>query len=483
MSFDCRVLVLDDEESIRFSLSEILTRQGYRVEAHGDPFAALAALESFAPHVVVADYALPNMDGLEFMARVLRQSPDTVVIFMTAYGTEELAVEAMKAGAYDYFKKPFSNDAVLVSIAKAREKLELQAENRRLRDESGEEARRTFIGTSPAITAVFDMVHRIAGTGVTVLLQGESGTGKELIASAIHRSSTRAARPFVKLNCAAIPEALVESELFGYEAGAFTGANRARDGKFQAADGGTLFLDEIGDMSASAQTKVLRVLQEGEVERVGSNKVRRVDVRIIAATHQDLEARVAAGEFREDLYYRLNVVNLLVPPLRKRGADVRLLLDHYARFYAEKFGVPAPVVTEEDYRRFEGFRWPGNVRELENTVARGVLLGSLASLPAPGPARMTAASIPPPRPRSDEVEDGTRITELVAQELPYKEAKRRLLEDFERRYLLHVLTKSGWNVSKAARMGRLHRKNFWEKMQKHGLVEPGAAAGDEGSEA
>jgi two-component system response regulator HydG len=465
---DFRVLILDDERSIRFSLSEILGRKGYRVEAFGDPFEALGALEEFSPHVVVADYALPKMDGLEFMSKVRERAPHVVVIFMTAYGTEELAVEAMKRGAYDYFKKPFKNDAVLVSISKAREKLDLLKENRQLREQAfGSGSKKAFLGESPSVQEVFRMVDRIAGTDVTVLLQGESGTGKELVAGAIHRRSDRSGSPFIKLNCAAIPENLVESELFGHEAGAFTGAGVAKKGKFEAADGGTLFLDEIGDMSAAAQTKVLRALQEGEIEPVGSSTPRHVDVRILAATHQDLLGRVRSGEFREDLYYRLNVVNLRIPPLRERGDDIRLLLEHFNQVYAERFGQEPLAISDQDCRRFLEHPWPGNVRELENVVARGVLAGSLQDLPACLPGEESSE------------EDKVKIASERAEEkdavefgdLPYKEAKRLLLEGFERRYLSKMLERAGWNVAKAARLAGMHRKNFWEKVQKLGLQE------------
>jgi two-component system response regulator HydG len=481
-------MILDDEESIRFSLSEILGRKGYRVEAHADPFRALEALPTFQPQIVVADYALPKMDGLEFMTKVLKKVPETVVIFMTAYGTEELAVEAMKLGAYDYFRKPFNNDAVLVSIGKARERLQLVEENRRLKEEAqgAGEGFKAFVGESPEIREIFAMVDRIADTGVTVLIQGESGTGKELVAGAIHRRSGRATRPFVRLNCAAIPESLIESELFGSAPGAFTGAGKGRAGKFEAADGGTLFLDEIGDMSPATQTKVLRVLQEGEVERIGSNQVRKVDVRIIAATHQDLEARVQRGDFREDLFYRLNVVNLRVPALRDRGGDLDLLIAHFQEHYAEKFEVEAPALDDAARARFADHRWPGNVRELENILARAVLLGSYDGLPptpreegsAPATAMAPVAEAAPASAQPEE-EGELSLEGLISQDLPYKEAKRLLIEDFERRYLGRQLERTDGNVSKAARLSGMARKNFWTKMQRIGL---GSSRGEEESE-
>ena len=448
-----RVLIVDDEVSLRYTLKEVLTQEGYTVEVAADGFEALAALEKFKPHVAILDYSMPKMNGLDVLKKLRQRKPELICIMMTAYGTEEIAVDAMKAGAFDYFAKPFNNDEMLLRIAAAAGRLELEEENRQLKKKvSALRSEPVILWKSPAMAEINQMIEQIAGTDVTVLINGESGTGKELVATSVHMRSLRAKAPFVKLNCAALPEPLIESELFGYDAGAFTGAVGNRKGKFEQAHGGTIFLDEIGDMTISTQTKVLRVLQEREFERLGGARTIQVDVRVIAATHQDLEAKIAEGEFREDLYYRLNVVKLKLPSLRDRLEDIELLANHFVNLYSERFGKEVRSIPPGILQRMLHYRWPGNVRELENSIARAVVLDSYDKLV-------------PESSSSSGLSDGFLPADLF--NMHYKEAKNSLLEAFERKYLLGMLERADKNVSKAAKMAGMHRKNYWEKLQKY----------------
>jgi len=457
-----RVLVVDDEPSFRFTMKEILSSHGYYVEDACDAFDALSKLDQFSPHIVISDYSMPRMNGLELLEKLRQRRADLIVIIMTAYGTEDIAVDAMKAGAWDYLPKPFNNDEMLLRLEKASSEL---FSSSTLSDQLDDDQSLSKPGqidnviekdkllfASEEMKAVMRVIDQVAETDVTVLVQGESGTGKEMVATTVHNRSTRKGKSFVKLNCAALPEQLIESELFGYEAGAFTGAKGRRKGKFEQASGGTIFLDEIGDMTLSTQTKVLRVLQEREIERLGGSGTIKVDVRVIAATHQDLEQKITNGEFREDLYYRLNVVRLLLPPLRSRLSDIELLAKHFIQVYAQKFSkeiveLPVPVLT-----KMKGHRWPGNVRELENFIARAIVLDSFDHIPSSsGTLNCSAGS---------GVDYGKLLT------MTHKDAKNKLLWDFEKVYLKHQLEKAEGNVSKAARMSGMHRKNFWEKLQK-----------------
>ena len=453
VSAQLRVLIVDDEVSLRYTLKEVLTQEGYTVEVAADGFEALAALEKFKPHVAILDYSMPKMNGLDVLKKLRQRKPELIVIMMTAYGTEEIAVEAMKAGAFDYFAKPFNNDEMLLRIAAAAGRLELEEENRQLKKRvSALRSEPVILWKSPAMAEINQMIEQIAETDVTVLINGESGTGKELVATSVHMRSLRAKAPFVKLNCAALPEPLIESELFGYDAGAFTGAVGNRKGKFEQAHGGTIFLDEIGDMTISTQTKVLRVLQEREFERLGGARTIQVDVRVIAATHQDLEAKIAEGEFREDLYYRLNVVKLKLPSLRDRLEDIELLANHFVHLYSERFGKEVRAIPPGILQRMLHYRWPGNVRELENSIARAVVLDSYDKL-VPESAAGSSFS------------DGFLPPDLF--NMHYKDAKNSLLEAFESKYLLGMLERADNNVSKAAKMAGMHRKNYWEKLQKY----------------
>jgi DNA-binding NtrC family response regulator len=370
-----RVLIVEDEAKLQRVIELQLQSAGYEVDKAGSAEEALRLVDRAS--LVLTDLKLPGMDGLEFLALVRRQDAQVPVVVMTAFGTVEIAVEAMKAGATDFLPKPFSLDHLLTVIGKALEVRALRDENRVLREELGR--RYTFdnvVGHSQAMQEIFATIMRVAPTRATVLLAGESGVGKDLIARAIHFHSPRRDRPFVKINCTAIPENLMESELFGFEKGAFTGAVAPKPGKFEMADTGTAFLDEIGDVPGSIQVKLLRVLQEREFERLGSNKTRQIDVRILAATNRDLRAALEEGTFREDLYYRLNVVPLNIPPLRERKEDIPFLAEHFVRKLAVETGSTADSISENAIKRLLEYSWPGNVRELENVIERSLVLAA-----------------------------------------------------------------------------------------------------------
>ena len=375
------ILVVDDEETVRWAVEKALEREGYAVRQAADGPAGVAAAADPAVDLVLLDVRLPGMDGLSALARIRKAHPDLPVIMMTAHGTLQLAVEAMKGGAYDYIAKPFDMEELKLLVRKAFEARALADEVVQLR--AALEGRPDFggiVGQSVGMREVAKAVGRVAATDLTVLIRGESGTGKELIARAIHANSRRHQHLMVAVNCAAIPRELLESELFGHEKGAFTGAVAARRGRFEQADGGTLFLDEIGDMDVALQTKILRALQERQVERLGGERPIPVDVRIIAATNQDLEAAVARRAFREDLFYRLNVMVIHVPPLRDRREDIPLLADHFLRQFAAEQGGEPNVVSAEALDRLIHHRWPGNVRELENVVKRACVQAPTAMI-------------------------------------------------------------------------------------------------------
>ena len=375
MSEPATLLVADDDPGLRESLERTLTREGYRVILASDGNAALERLQAGGIDLVLTDLKMPGLTGIEVLRAAKAIAPDVDVILLTAFGTVEEAVKAMKEGAYDFLTKPFQRAQVLRLIRQALERRELIQQNRALQQRLDDLLRQgVVIGSSPAFRRMMTLVEQVADSSATVLVQGESGTGKELVASAIHQRSARRKGPFVAVNCAALPETLLESELFGYEKGAFTGAAARKEGRFELADGGTLFLDEVADLSPVTQPKILRVLQEGEFERLGATKSIRVDVRIVAATNQDLGHMVKEKRFREDLYYRLNVITLNVPPLRERREDVRVLAQHFLRIYAAKNNRTLEGFTDEAMRRLEAYAWPGNVRELENVVERGVVL-------------------------------------------------------------------------------------------------------------
>ncbi|MBI3202490.1 MAG: sigma-54-dependent Fis family transcriptional regulator [Myxococcales bacterium] len=399
---DITVLVVDDEPSNVASLEKIFGREGMRVLTADGAKTALEVARKHRVQVVLTDLMMPGVNGVELLKALKEITPDTEVVLMTAYGTVETAVQAMREGAYDFVEKPLKRMNIVKSVKKAAERHSLVAENRSLREELKLLTTREIVGQSAALRRVLDVATQAAPSSATVLILGESGTGKELIARYIHGKSGRASGPFVAVNCAAIPESILEAELFGHERGAFTGAVSKREGRFARARGGTLFLDEIGELTPAVQVKLLRVLQEGEYEPVGGNPVK-ADVRIVAATNRDLASEVEAGRFREDLFYRLNVIAVTAPPLRNRVEDVPLLVDHFLGVYCKKNGRPRLTVPPEVIRKLTDYSWPGNVRELENVIERATVLcrsdtlrledlpDAVAQATTPAPSAMTFA--------------------------------------------------------------------------------------------
>ena len=425
-----RVLVVDDEVNARTALAELLRDEGYDVETAADAFKALGKYESFAPQVVVTDLKMPGMDGIELVKKIRGSEDPAAVVVMTAFGAVASAVEAMRAGAAEYLTKPLNFDELLVVLDKVFEQQALRRETRQLRQRVRDRvAPNNIVGDSPPMQRVFEIVDQVAPSRATVLITGESGTGKELVANALHQRSPRANGPFIKLHCAALAESLLESELFGHERGAFTGAMARKDGRFQLADGGTLFLDEIGEISPSIQVKLLRFLQEHEFERVGGTQTIRVDVRVIAATNRNLTEEVAKGRFREDLFYRLNVVALEIPPLRERRSDILALAKFFLDRYARDNGKPIEGFTAEALELLTAHDWPGNVRELENAIERAVVLTSGTLI--------EARQLPPNvRPR------------LAPAGLPVIPGA--MMADIERYAILETLKSTGGSTSKAA---------------------------------
>jgi two-component system, NtrC family, response regulator AtoC len=375
MSRSGRILVVDDEVNARTALAELLRDEGFEVETAADAFKALGKYEAFAPHVVVTDLKMPGMDGIELVKKIRAHEHSSEVIVMTAFGAVQTAVDAMRAGAADYLTKPLNFDELLVVLDKVLENDKLRREARQLRARVRDRvAPNNIVGVAPVMQRVFEVIDQVAPSRATVLITGESGTGKELVANAIHQRSPRAHGPFVKLHCAALAESLLESELFGHERGSFTGAVARKDGRFSLADGGTLFLDEIGEISPSIQVKLLRFLQEHEFERVGGTQTLKVDVRVIAATNRDLKEEVAHGRFREDLFYRLNVVTIDMPPLRDRRSDIIALAKFFLDRYSQQNNKTVDTIAPEALELLVGYDWPGNVRELENAIERAVVL-------------------------------------------------------------------------------------------------------------
>ncbi|MEW5738723.1 MAG: sigma-54 dependent transcriptional regulator [Myxococcota bacterium] len=448
-----RVLVVDDDKIVLRAATEILQRVGYSVLAIDDAVEALATIKDPAIDVACLDIKMPNLSGMDLLRAFKKDRPDVEVIMMTAFATVETAVEAVKAGAYDYLTKPFENiDVLSLAVGRAVEKKSLRDRTRVL--EEALVARASFeelVGQSPQMRAVFDLVETVAFSGATVLIQGESGTGKELVARAIHFRSPRKDKPFVAVNCSALTETLLESELFGHVRGSFTGATSNKKGLFEAADGGTIFLDEIGDVTPAMQVRLLRVLQEGEVKRVGSNESTRVDVRVIAATNIDLARAKSEGRFREDLFYRLNVITVELPPLRDRPEDIPLLAQHFLARFRQKTGKNVTGFSPQATEALTCARWVGNVRELENAIERAVVLTT-------GP--VIELEDLPPEVKNQRQRGSSEVEVLSLAHLPYAQAKKLAMRAFERRYLSALLEKSGNNVSEAARAAGVDRSNF-----------------------
>jgi two-component system nitrogen regulation response regulator GlnG len=474
VSAAARVLVADDEPSIRFVLRETLESAGHQVVEVDSGDAALAALAGESFEVAFFDIRMPGLTGLELLDRVGALGGDLAVVIITAQGTFGNAVEAMKRGALDYLVKPFGTAEVLALVEKALRTRSLRSEIRRLRREVGGRVApgERLVGRSPALIEVFKTIGRVARTDVAVLITGESGTGKELIASAIHNASARAERPLVAVNAAAIPRELLESDLFGHERGAFTGAVEARPGRFREAQGGTVFLDEIGDMPLELQAKLLRVLQSGEVTSVGGRRAERVDVRILAATHRDLEAAVAAGRFREDLLYRLRVVPIHVPPLRERREDIAVLAEHFVARYAEELTGEPHFLSEAALERLGAFEWPGNVRELENAIKRALVLADGQVL-SPEDFAFLEGREPEAGKRMDL--EGLLTSEVRAAlaEPEPGELHRRILARVERPLLEAVLAHTEGNQIKAAALLGINRNTLRKKITDLGISVPG----------
>jgi DNA-binding NtrC family response regulator len=450
-----RILIVDDEEGMRRLLGRILTREGYDTTTAANGAEALRLVASERFDLVVTDIKMPEMDGLQLLQEIREYEPSLPVIVITAYGTIENAVQALRAGAYDYIAKPFETDEIKLTVAKVLERERLLAENRYLHEQL--EDRYAFsgiIGNSPAMQEVYDMASSVAASNANVLVTGESGTGKELLARSIHFSSPRKDKPFVVLNCAALSEGVLESELFGHEKGAFSGALDTRKGRFERADQGTLFIDEVAEMSMAAQVKLLRVIQEHEFERVGGNKTISVDVRIVAATNKVLEEQVKEGKFREDLYYRLNVVNINVPPLRSRREDVEALTRHFIDKYAAETGKKIDDIAPRALSCLLAHDWPGNVRELQNAIERAVVLSKSAVL--------TPRDFP----------QGLQGDDQICLQLPEKGGSlTEILEDLERQLIIQTLQREDGSQTRAAATLGIKRTTLRYKMEKYGMID------------
>jgi two-component system response regulator AtoC len=451
-----RVLVVDDEESLRLALRTFLKRQGYQVEVAENGAVALDKVESFGPDVILTDVRMPQLGGLDLLATLKAKGNLATVIVMSAYGNVDLALEAMKAGAYDYVQKPFKNDEVLLAIKKAEERELLRRENRALRSQVLKDSTfESMLAKSESMQAIFKTIAKVADFKTTALITGESGVGKELVTRALHQRSSRASRPFVAVNCGAIPEALLESELFGHKRGAFTDAQADRAGLFEHADGGLLFLDEIGELPLALQVKLLRVLQDGVVRRLGDQRDVKVDVRIVAATHRDLSAEVKAGRFREDLYYRINVLHIHVPPLRDRRDDVNLLVDHFLERNNARLGTSIRSIAPEARRLLLEYPWPGNVRELENVIERAMVLADSEAL--------SEADLPE---RLHQARDPVR-TQLASGELSIKKTARAIEEVLIRR----ALRQTRGNRTRAAALLEISHRALLYKIKDYAIDE------------
>ena len=448
------ILIVDDERAIQRSLRGVLEDEGYRVTAVGSAEEALARLADDAPDLVFLDIWMPGMDGLEALAEIKQRRRETAVVMISGHGTIETAVKATKLGAYDFVEKPLSLEKTLLVVERTLEHARLEQQHRQLRErvERGQE----IVGKSSVIDELRQQIAVAAPTTGRVLIHGESGAGKELVARAIHARSTRAEGPFVEVNCAAVPEELIESELFGHERGAFTGAVARRRGKFELADGGTLFLDEIGDMSLKTQAKVLRALEEQAFERVGGKETIRVDVRVITASNQNLQELIVAGKFREDLFYRLNVIPIEVPALRKRKEDLPALVEHFITLVSAENGRRPKTIAAEALAYFLTYDWPGNVRELRNMVERLVIMAPREVI---GPD-----DLPPPlrtREEGNTVESAQRDRKL-------KDAR----ESFERAYILSELREHEWNMTRTAEKLGIERSHLYRKLKAYGITPP-----------
>lgn len=449
------ILVVDDDASQRRLLEFWLKEEGYEVATAADGKAGLEIFESSSPALVISDIRMPGLSGLDLLGRIKASSPDTPVILITAFGTVADAVDAMKFGAADYVLKPVSPDELKMNVQRALEHQKLVDENRYLRDFADTAFRfENIVGASKKMRDVFDIALQVARRDSTVLLTGESGTGKELLAKAIHQNSLRASKPFITINCGAIPENLIESELFGHKKGSFTGALADHTGKFETANQGTVFLDEIGELPLNLQVRLLRVIQEREIDKIGFPKPIPINVRIIAATNRDLRARIDDGQFREDLFYRLSVVAIELPPLRERRDDIPLLLQHFLRKQCERYKLAIPSLTDDAVDLLTRYAWPGNVRELENVIERLVVLGQSSVI--------HSEQLPP------QVRQAKSRVSAINLKLPDEGID---LEEIEKEIIVQALEKHDWNQARAARYLNISRKTLIYRMEKFGLGE------------
>ncbi|HEX4947940.1 MAG TPA: sigma-54 dependent transcriptional regulator, partial [Blastocatellia bacterium] len=457
------ILIVDDEEAARLGMRRAL--KNYEAAEAGSVEEARFLIAQYKPELILLDNNLPGTSGMEFLHELAAQDNAPQVVMITAHGSERTAVEAIKAGAYDYLAKPFELDELRLVVKNALEARGLRAENARLKEElAAFKGSGDLLGTSESMQKVYDLIAKVAATDITVLIRGESGTGKELVARAIHdQSASRRHGQFVAMNCAAMPSELIESELFGHEKGSFTGAAQQRKGKFEAADGGTIFLDEIGDMSLTTQAKLLRVLEERKIERLGASHSIPVDVRVISATNVDLEKAVEVGKFRADLYYRLRVVQINLPPLHERASDIPLLATHFLKTYATRYGLKCTEISPAALARLTAYSWPGNIRELRNVIERSAVLADGTSLqPQDLPEEFHSRNKPT---------DTAIIT--AAEEwlpVPYLEDFREARKAFERAYIERCLMETNGNVTRAAEKVGMHRQSLQQKLKDLGLT-------------
>lgn len=448
MSDSKKILIVDDDEEMGEILADILDYSGYKVQWIGNGTQALHIIEKTDIDIILLDLLLPDIDGIEVLRRIFKIKPEMVVIMISGHGTIQSAIKAVRLGAYDWLEKPLEHERVLITIENALEKRSLIDQKNILLNEAKERYR--MIGTSKALKVVYQLIDKVAPTDTTVLLTGESGTGKELVARAIHINSNRATSPFIQLNCAAVPDTLIESELFGHVKGSFTGAHANRKGRFQLADGGTLLLDEIADLSLQAQAKVLRVIESGDVEKLGSENIEKVDIRLIAATNKDLKKMVSEGKFREDLFHRINVIEIGIPPLRERSDDIIPMIKHFLEFYCSQNNIKIKKLTPDAQAVLLSQRWEGNVRELRNFVEKMVVL--IDETEITNQHISTLLKTPKLSINSD---DKTTL----------KQAR----ESFEKSYILQTLVANKWNVVKSAKKLNIDRSMLYKKVEKYGL--------------
>ncbi|MFQ5706722.1 MAG: sigma-54-dependent transcriptional regulator [bacterium] len=452
------ILVIDDEAAILKVMEANLRREGYEVDTAEDGLLALEKLKCESYDSVIVDYLMPKLNGLELMEQMEKLAIEVPVIVVTAHGTIEQAVKAMQMGAVNYLTKPVNYDELALVVKNAVQQQYLREEVKRLRREvTSRYGFENIVGENEKMQAIFNLIVDVAETDATVLIRGETGTGKELIAKALHFNSPRKNQEFVRVNCVAFSETLLESELFGHEKGAFTGAVKTRVGRFEQADGGTLFFDEIGDIPLTTQSKLLRFLQEKEFERVGGNRTLKTNVRIISATNRDLEKAVANGEFREDLFYRLNVIPIEVPSLRERLDDIPLLAFHFLKLHSERFNKPVKDISQDAILMLVSQDWPGNIRQLENVMERAIILEKTEKISL----ESISSCIKHPEDFS--------YRYFINENIPFNKLKSQLINKFEREYITRMLTKHQGNITEAARDANIHYKNFCQKMKKHAI--------------